>query len=256
MPCVRLTKRRSLLAARKSRKKQIRNASPTTIGVLADGAILVSFSENGANQEAGSEPQPLEDGDRVDLRTRVASPRAGLELSAEVPEGDLVPYLQRAMARLNQQAAEASTILQAKAPVAIAGPDQQVMELAAEDIMEEVSAPQRSLSPAPRSSRPSHDEIINAESRLGSLVFGPIPEGHQREFFHDRNNVWIWYEGWRDERGQACEQTVRYEVRPSGVYKKMSAGQYLRLEGGELENFRRATHTYLALIKQHLYHMA
>lgn len=256
MPCVHLTKRRSLLAARKARKKQIRNASPAAIGVLADDATLVSFSENDASQEAGCEPQPLEDGDRVDLRTRVASPRAALGISTEVPEGDLMPYLQQAMARLNQQAAEVSSASQVKAPVAITESDQQVMEPAAGDIVEEVPTPQQSLSPAPRSSRLSHDEIINAESRLGSLVFGPIPEGHQREFFHDRDNVWIWYEGWRDERGYACEQTVRYEVRPSGVYKKMSAGQYLRLEGGELENFRRATHTYLALIKQHLYHLA
>lgn len=256
MPCVRLTKRRSLLAARKARKKQIRNTSPAAIGVLADDATLVSFSENDASQEAGCEPQPLEDGDRVDLRTRVASPRAALGISTEVPEGDLVPYLQQAMARLNQQAAEVSSASQVKDPVAIIESDQQVMEPAAGDIVEEGTTPQQPLSPAPRSSRLSHAEIINAESRLGSLVFGPIPEGHQREFFHDRDNVWIWYEGWRDERGHACEQTVRYEVRPSGVYKKMSAGQYLRLEGGELENFRRATHTYLALIKQHLYHMA
>lgn len=96
-------------------------------------------------------------------------------------------------------------------------------------------------------------ELINAESRLGSQLFGPIPAGHRREFFHDRDNVWIWHEDWTDLNADQHQLTVRYEVRPSGVYKKIAAGHYLRLEGDELENFRRAAHLYLALIKTHLY---
>lgn len=104
--------------------------------------------------------------------------------------------------------------------------------------------------------RPSRAELINAESRLGSMIFGPIPAGHRREFFHDRENIWIWHESWTDTERRARELTVRYEVRPSGVYKKLSAGKYFRLEGAELENFRKATRAYLSLIKQHIYHIA
>ncbi len=96
-------------------------------------------------------------------------------------------------------------------------------------------------------------DLINAESRLGSTIFGPIPEGHRREFFHDRENIWIWHEDWTDERHHSHELTVRYEVRISGVYKKVSAGKYFKLEGDELENFRQATHAYLHVIKKHLY---
>ncbi len=99
-------------------------------------------------------------------------------------------------------------------------------------------------------------DLINAESRLGSKIFGPVPEGHHREFFHDRQNIWIWHEGWSDQAGHDRQLTVRYEVRPSGVFKKIAAGKYLKLEGAELDNFRRATHAYLRLIKQHLYHRA
>lgn len=104
--------------------------------------------------------------------------------------------------------------------------------------------------------RPTRAELINAESRLGSMIFGPIPEGHRREFFHDRENIWIWHESWVDADHHSRQLTVRYEVRPSGVYKKLSAGKYFKLDGAELENFRRATRTYLSLIKQHIYHAA
>lgn len=102
--------------------------------------------------------------------------------------------------------------------------------------------------------RPSHSDLINAESNYGRTLFGPIPLGHRREFFHDKQNVWIWHESWTDEAGQPQEFTIRYEVRPTGVYKKLSAGQYIQLEGAELENFRHAAHAYLDLIKANLYH--
>lgn len=96
-------------------------------------------------------------------------------------------------------------------------------------------------------------DLINAESRLGSTIFGPVPEGHRREFFHDHDNIWIWHESWTDSKHRLRQTTIRYEVRPDGVYKKVSAGLYIRLTSAELANFRQATRTYLKLIKQHLY---
>lgn len=101
--------------------------------------------------------------------------------------------------------------------------------------------------------RPSRAELINAESKLGSTIFGPVPAGHRREFFHDRENIWIWHEDWVDQEHHPRQLTVRYEVRPSGVYKKISAGKYVELKGAELENFRQATKVYLHVIKQKLY---
>lgn len=103
------------------------------------------------------------------------------------------------------------------------------------------------------SRRPSRAELINAESRIGSQIFGPIPVGHRREFFHDQRGVWIWHEDWIDNGRREHNMTVRYEVRPSGVYKKVSAGKYFKLEGNELENFRIATHSYLRMVKSYLY---
>lgn len=101
--------------------------------------------------------------------------------------------------------------------------------------------------------RMTRADLINAESKLGSTIFGPIPAGHRREFFHDRNNIWIWHEDWYDGQNNSHQMTVRYEVRTTGIYKKVTAGKYIKLEGDELENFRRATHAYLDVIKKNLY---
>lgn len=101
-------------------------------------------------------------------------------------------------------------------------------------------------------SRLTRADLINAESALGRTLFGPIPDGHRREFFQYRNNVWIWHESWTDATGPK-EATVRYEVRSDGVYKKPLGGRYTKLLGQELQNFRAAAHGYLRLIKSQLY---
>lgn len=99
----------------------------------------------------------------------------------------------------------------------------------------------------------SQSDLLNAESRLGSTIFGPIPAGHRREFFHDKQNIWIWHESWPVSDAEERQITVRYEVRPTGVYKKFAAGQYVKLENAELDNFRRAAHAYLQVVKAGLY---
>ena len=99
----------------------------------------------------------------------------------------------------------------------------------------------------------SYDDLINAESALGRTLFGPIPAGHQREFFKHKDNVWIWYESWLDEAGKEQTITIRYEVRPAGVYKKVAGSSYKKLEGAELNNFRMAAKNYLNLVKTKLY---
>ncbi|MBQ6147749.1 hypothetical protein IJH66_02510 [Candidatus Saccharibacteria bacterium] len=100
--------------------------------------------------------------------------------------------------------------------------------------------------------RPTVEDLINAESELGRTLFGPIPAGHQREFFEHKKNVWIWHESW-NEFGSRKETTIRYEVRENGVYKKPLGGVYTKLKGAELLNFRKAARAYLNLIKQNLY---
>ncbi len=111
------------------------------------------------------------------------------------------------------------------------------------------------MSPIPEhySNKFTYDELVNAESKYGRTLFGPIPAGHQREFFEHRKNVWIWYESWVDKDGLVTNQTIRYEVRPAGVYKKIAGQNYQKIEGKELDNFRNAAKTYLKLVKTNLY---
>ena len=110
------------------------------------------------------------------------------------------------------------------------------------------------LKPQPAySNKLSYDELINAESSLGRTLFGPIPMGHQREFFVAKKNVWIWHESWTDKSGDLQDLTVRYEVRPTGVFKRANQGNYEKIEGDELNNFRKAAKNYLNLVKTKLY---
>lgn len=104
------------------------------------------------------------------------------------------------------------------------------------------------------SSEMAYANLINAESELGRTLFGPIPEGHQREFFEHKKNVWVWHDGWFDEVGKPHGTTIRYEVKPEGVFKKVAGQPYARIEGEELDNFRKAARMYLKLIKTNLYH--
>lgn len=109
------------------------------------------------------------------------------------------------------------------------------------------------LSPKTKSIK-TLDDKINAESELGRTIFGPIPAGHQREFFEHKKNLWIWHESWLDS-GVEQSVTIRYEVRPDGVFKKTGTSPYFKLEGAELQNFLAATRKYLELIKTQLYHI-
>lgn len=109
------------------------------------------------------------------------------------------------------------------------------------------------LKPASYTNKLSYNDLINAESALGRTLFGPIPAGHQREFFAARKNVWIWHESWEDQAGVLQDMTIRYEVRPTGVFKRAGQGNYEKIEGDELDNFRRAARSYLNLVKTKLY---
>lgn len=87
-------------------------------------------------------------------------------------------------------------------------------------------------------------DLINAESALGRTLFGDVAPGHQREFFMHKKNVWIWHED---------GQTIRYEVRQNGVFKKVGESGYRKVDGDELKHFRAATNAYLKLVKSQIY---
>ena len=106
------------------------------------------------------------------------------------------------------------------------------------------------------SNRLHYDDLVNLESKWGGMLFGPVPAGRRREFFKDKDNVWIWYESWMGQTGDMQEMTIRYEVRPSGVFKRAQGQKYKKLSGAELDNFRTAAKNYLKLMKTKIYYWA
>lgn len=87
-------------------------------------------------------------------------------------------------------------------------------------------------------------ELLEKESKIGARIFGPLPNGGRREFFCLDETSWIWYEEWRDEKGQKQKTTVRYEVQDVGILKIQEGGRYSYLEGVELDNFVAAAKAY------------
>ena len=104
------------------------------------------------------------------------------------------------------------------------------------------------------SNRLSYSDLITLESKYGGAMFGLVEAGHRREFFKDKENVWIWYEGWTNPAGITQEMVIRYEVRPSGVFKRVGGEKYKKLSGTELDNFRNAAKNYLKIMKTKLYY--
>lgn len=96
-------------------------------------------------------------------------------------------------------------------------------------------------------------ELLKLESKLGSMLFGKVPEGNRREFFCLDESTWIWHEEWRDEKGVNRQSTTRYEVRPNGILKVTEGPRYLFIEGEELDNFDKATRLYYERTSREIY---
>ena len=87
--------------------------------------------------------------------------------------------------------------------------------------------------------------LLHYGARLGGEVFGPIPEGHRREFFCLDRHTWVWHEEWVDkDTTQRHVVTTRYDVRPNGVLKSQGTNSYQRLTTQEARNLHQAMTLY------------
>lgn len=96
-------------------------------------------------------------------------------------------------------------------------------------------------------------ELLTLESAVGSKLFGPIPDGHRREFFCLDEQTWIWHEEWLDEKKTLQVSTVRYEINEHGVLKVQEGARYSYLEGEELQNFGIAIRMYYEQVAREVY---
>lgn len=111
--------------------------------------------------------------------------------------------------------------------------------------------------PSPKS-RPlkglTERQLIELESEIGRELFGPIPAGHQRDFFCLDDHTWVWYEEWTDvATGQKRSTTTRYEVHQNGILKAQDGTTYKFIEGQELRNLALAVRLYYEQTMRQIY---
>ncbi|MDB5164691.1 MAG: hypothetical protein JWL89_317 [Candidatus Saccharibacteria bacterium] len=86
-------------------------------------------------------------------------------------------------------------------------------------------------------------DLIHEEAKIGGQLFGPVPQGHHRQFFCLDEYTWVWHEEWT-ENGQRQVMTTRYTVHPGGVLKSQGDGRYLPVSMDEARNLFKATQLY------------
>lgn len=96
-------------------------------------------------------------------------------------------------------------------------------------------------------------ELIQLESDIGRQLFGPIPEGHRREFFNLDKDTWIWHEEYTDANGTVHATTTRYEIQGNRILKAQDGTKYSYLEGQELQNLAIAVQMYYEKVMRGIY---
>ncbi|MDR2336565.1 MAG: hypothetical protein LBE03_00460 [Candidatus Nomurabacteria bacterium] len=107
--------------------------------------------------------------------------------------------------------------------------------------------------PKTRSEISPLNDLIDAESEYGKLIFGAVPKGHRREFFNLNKTEWIWHEEWPNEQGMIQRQTIKYQITKLGILKIQVGKPNVYIEGEELRNFREAVTKYSEIIIRELY---
>lgn len=86
--------------------------------------------------------------------------------------------------------------------------------------------------------------MLRDAARMGGEVFGPVPDGHRREFFCLDEHAWVWHEEWIDASGARQVRTTRYDVRPHGIFKVQDGLPYRPISGEEAQRLYSAVHVY------------
>jgi hypothetical protein len=87
-------------------------------------------------------------------------------------------------------------------------------------------------------------KLLRREAQIGGQLFGPVPKGHNRQFFCLDQYTWIWHEEWLDENRKRHVVTTRYDVRPNGVLKQQDGQTYQPISREEARNLYRAVQQY------------
>ncbi len=95
-------------------------------------------------------------------------------------------------------------------------------------------------------------KLLRHEARIGGRLFGPVPEGHHREFFCLDTNTWVWHEEWHTKDGRLLFVTTRYDLSARGIVKSQN-GTYVAISPQEIANLVRAIRLYEKQVELELY---
>ncbi len=95
--------------------------------------------------------------------------------------------------------------------------------------------------------------LIRHEAKIGGQLFGPVPKGVRREFFCLDEHSWVWHEEYAGTSGKRRTQTVRYDIRPTGILKSQDGQAYRQVGPQEAKNLYHATHNYYQRIRKDIY---
>ena len=105
-----------------------------------------------------------------------------------------------------------------------------------------------------KSPKLSTRDLIKMESKLGGQLFGPVPEGHRREFFCLDKHTWVWSESIIDpETGRTSSLTTRYEIRGDQIVKMQDGQPYRYASLSEARNLLEAVKQYYSLVATQIY---
>jgi hypothetical protein len=90
----------------------------------------------------------------------------------------------------------------------------------------------------------AYRRAIQEEAKIGSKLFGPVPEGTRREFFCLDEHTWIWHEEWTDSNSMHHVRTTRYDIRPQGIFKAQDGQPYQPLTKDETMHLLNAAYHY------------
>lgn len=97
-------------------------------------------------------------------------------------------------------------------------------------------------------------ELLTLESEIGSRLFGPIPDGHRREFFCPMITLGSGMKNGSDSKKKLERSTVRYEISDQGVLKVQEGASATAISQEEPENFYVAVRMYYEQVARHVYH--
>ncbi len=95
--------------------------------------------------------------------------------------------------------------------------------------------------------------LLREEAKIGGQLFGPLPKGHDRQFFCLDKHTWVWHEEWLDSNGQRHVIMTRYDVRPSGILKSQNGSHYTRVSDKEAKHLWDAANLYRERVTQEIY---